>query len=235
MTAAEVMQQLEKLGTAQTRKTLARHGCPEPFFGVKIGDMKKLVKKIGRDSKLAKQLYQTGNPDAQYFAGLIADGRDFSQAELQRWAKQASWQMVAEYTVAWIAAEHPAGWQIALDWIDSPRDAISAIGWSTLSSIVSTRPDDELELGTIKRLLQRITKQIHKSSNRTRYMMNCFVIAVGGAVTPLSAAALSAAESIGEVHVEMGDTACRVPAAKDYIEHIIARGSQGKKRKSVKC
>jgi hypothetical protein len=143
--------------------------------------------------------------------------------------------MVAEYTVAWIAAEHPAGWQVALGWIDSPHDAIASIGWSTLSSIVSTRPDEELDLAAIKRLLKRITKEIHNCPNRTRSTMNCFVIAVGGAVTPLSAEALSAAKSIGTVEVDMGNTACQVPAAKEYIQHIIARGSQGKKRKSVKC
>jgi len=32
-----------------------------------------------------------------------------------------------------------------------------------------------------------------------------------------------------------GNTACQVPAAEAYIQHIIARSSQGKKRKSVKC
>ena len=73
MTAPEVLKQLEQMGSAQTKKTFLRHGCPEPFFGVKIGDMKTLVKKIKRDSTLAKELSKTGNPDAQYFAGLIAD------------------------------------------------------------------------------------------------------------------------------------------------------------------
>src|SRR6185295_15560368 len=42
MKAAEVMKELQKRGTAQTRKTWIRHGCPEPLFGVKIADMKVL-------------------------------------------------------------------------------------------------------------------------------------------------------------------------------------------------
>ena len=88
MTANEVMKQLEKLGDAQTRKTFQRHGCPEGFSGVKVGDMKTIVKKIKIDSSLAKELYRTGNPDAQYFAGLIADGKDFTRKELDEWAKK---------------------------------------------------------------------------------------------------------------------------------------------------
>ncbi|WP_338151782.1 hypothetical protein [Listeria cornellensis] len=46
MNTNEVMQQLESLGSEQTRKTLCKHGANEPIFGVKIGDMKQfLVKK----------------------------------------------------------------------------------------------------------------------------------------------------------------------------------------------
>ena len=39
MTASEVMKQLESMGTEQTRKTYRNHGCPDPFFGVKVGDL----------------------------------------------------------------------------------------------------------------------------------------------------------------------------------------------------
>jgi len=235
MTAPEVLKQLEKMGSAQTKKTFLRHGCPEPFFGVKVGDMKTLVKKIKRDSALAKELYKSGNADAQYFAGLIADGRDFTRAELDAWAKEASWHMVSEYTVAWIAAENPRGWEVALAWIDSDQDAVTSAGWSTLSSIVSTRPDAELDLKAIEKLLARVSKGLRAAPDRTRYAMNGFVIAVGGMVTPLARAALTTAKALGTVSVDVGDTACTVPSAADYIAKIVARGSQGKKRKSVKC
>src|SRR5678815_5522497 len=68
MKATDVMKALEKLGSAQTKKTYLRHGCPEPCFGVKIADMKALIKKfkIQNDTALAKELYQTGNGDAMY-------------------------------------------------------------------------------------------------------------------------------------------------------------------------
>lgn len=43
MTLDEVMARLEELGSEQTKNTLIRHGAQEPFFGVKVGDLKKLV------------------------------------------------------------------------------------------------------------------------------------------------------------------------------------------------
>jgi hypothetical protein len=143
--------------------------------------------------------------------------------------------MVSDYTVAWMATEHPDGWEVGLDWIDSPHESIACSGWNTLAGIVSTRSDDELDLPGIKRLLKRVVKGIHKAPNKVRYTMNSFVIAVGGAVAPLAADAVAAARAIGKVDVDMGDTSCKVPDAEAYIQKIADRGSQGKKRKSVKC
>jgi hypothetical protein len=66
-------------------------------------------------------------------------------------------------------------------------------------------------------------------------MINGFVIAVGAYVKPLTTAALAAAEQMGVVTVEMGDTACETPLATEYIQKIVDRGTVGKKRKSAKC
>lgn len=40
---------------------------------------------------------------------------------------------------------------------------------------------------------------------------------------------------IGRVEVDMGNTACQVPYAPDYIQKIRERGALGKKRKTAKC
>jgi hypothetical protein len=229
------MTQLKKLGSAQTKKTFLRHGCPEPLFGVKVADLKTIVKKVKTNTALAKELYRTGNSDAMYLAGLIANGGELTREELWEWARTATWSMISEYTVAWVAAENPHGWELALEWIDSPEDKFSATGWCTLGSIVATREDKVLDLKTLERLLDRVVKTIPQASNRTRYTMNNFVIAVGGYVKPLTKKALEAASKIGTVEVDMGDTACKVPLATDYIKKMISTGRAWKKRKTFKC
>ena len=65
--------------------------------------------------------------------------------------------------------------------------------------------------------------------------MNGFVIGVGCYVAPLSELALQTAEAIGKVECDMGDTACKVPFAPDYIRKVKQRGTIGKKRKTAKC
>ena len=99
MTTDEVMLELSKFGNEQTKKVFTRHGAREPFFGVKVGDLKILVKKIKTDHKLALELFKTGNSDAMYLAGLIADEILATREELKDWAKGAYWYMLSEYTV----------------------------------------------------------------------------------------------------------------------------------------
>ena len=237
MQTTEVMSALEKLGSAQTKKTYLRHGCPEPFFGVKVADLKALIRKfeINNDTALAKELYQTGNSDAMYLAGLICDGRQLTRRDLNDWAKKATWHLISAYTVPWVAVEQPEGWNTALEWIDSPDEKISLAGWSTLGGIAAVREDKDLDLKAIDKLLDRVAKTIHQSPNHTRSAMNDFVIAIGSYVKPLAARAQAAAAKIGEVKVDMGDTACKVPSASESIKKVIASGRHGAKRKTIKC
>ena len=107
MTLDETMQALATAASATTKKTYLRHGAPEPFFGVRIGDMKPIQKQIKGDQELAMQLYDSGNSDAMYLAGLVADGRKMTRAQLDHWAKKSLWHMHAGYTVPQVAAEHP--------------------------------------------------------------------------------------------------------------------------------
>jgi 3-methyladenine DNA glycosylase AlkD len=235
MTADEVMAELKRFGDEQTKRTLLRHGAKEPFFGVKIGDMKTIQKKVKKDHALALALYDTGNSDAMYLAGLISDPPKMTKAELQKWAKKAPWGMISEYTVAWVAAESRFAAELAREWIDSPKEAIASSGWNTLSSLVAIKPDEELDLDELADLLDRVQKSIHAAPDRVRYTMNGFVIAIGSYVVLLAGKAKATAKAIRQVKVDMGDTDCKVPSALEYIQKVEKAGRQGMKRKTAMC
>jgi len=230
MTAKEILSELKPLGRDSYKKVLFNHGVKEPCFGVKISDLKLIQKRIKRDYQLALDLYDTGNYDAMYLAGLIADDARMTKKDLKRWVRKSY-----GVTVPWVAAGSPHGWELALEWIDSKSDRIAAAGWATLSSLVSIREDAQLDLAALKRLLQRARKTIHQQADEVRYQMNGFVIALGTYVKSLTDTAIQTAEEIGPVTVDMGNTACQVPFAPDYIRKVQKRGAIGKKRKSCKC
>ena len=178
MTAADILAELKKLGNESTKNTLLRHGAKEPFYGVKIEDLKKIQKRVKKDHALALALYDTGVSDAMYLAALICDPRQMTRDDLRRWAENATWQMLSEYTVAWAAAESPYARALALEWIDSPQEKIASSGWSTYSSYVAITPDEALDLVEIATLLDRVLREIPDAPNRVKYTMNGFVIAV---------------------------------------------------------
>lgn len=235
MKAIDILKELEPLGKESYKRTLMNHGIREPFYGVKIEDMKKIVKRVGKSYPLALELYDTGVFDAMYLAGLLVEDRKMTRDDLGRWADRAYCPMLSEYTVPWVASESGHGWELGLEWIESDQERIAAAGWSTLSALASIRKDDELDLKKYEQLLGRVVKDIHKAPNRVRYVMNAYVIAVGGYLKSLTGKALDTAGKLGKVEVDMGGTACKLPAAADYIQKIEARGSIGKKRKSAKC
>jgi 3-methyladenine DNA glycosylase AlkD len=234
-TVDQVLTELKKKGDAQTRKTFARHGAPGDIYGVKIGDLKTIAKKIKGNQNLACELYDTGCADAMYLAGIVADGSKMTKPQLESWAKGATWHMLSEYTVPGVAAESPHGRDLAMKWIKSKQESIAATGWCTYAGIVATRPDDELDLAEIERLLSHVVDRIHSAANEVRSTMNGFVIAVASYVKPLLKKAKAAAAAIGPVEVDMGDTSCKVPLALAYIEKVESMGRVGKKRKSFKC
>lgn len=234
-TVNQVMAELKKKGTAQTRKVLARHGMPAEMFGVKIGDLKPIAKQIKGKQDLACELYETGNYDAMYLAGMVANGALMTKKQLQSWAKSANCGMIAEYAVPGVVCESPHAHVLAVQWINARKPMTASCGWCTYSGIVATQPDDELDLSEIRELLARIANDIDSAADRVRYTMNGFVIAVGSYVKPLLKVARQTAKTIGQVEVDMGETACQVPHAFEYIRKVETAGRVGKKRKTLKC
>jgi 3-methyladenine DNA glycosylase AlkD len=235
MTLKDVMSELEAMGSAATKKVLLKHGIKEPFFGVKVGDMKSIQKRVKKDYQLSKELYNTGNSDAMYLAGLIADEAKMTKADLTHWVKTAMSTNIIEYTVPWIAAESNHGMELALSWIKDKKESVNRAGWNALCNIVALKPDSELDMDLLKKLLKTVEDNIHESGNRVKYTMNNFVISVAIYVTPLTNYSIIVAKRIGKVEVDMGDTECRIPAAVDYIMNAKKKGVLGKKKKMARC
>jgi 3-methyladenine DNA glycosylase AlkD len=235
MTVDEVMTELKSLGNEKTVVTYRRHGATGEMFGVKIADLKKILKKIKGDQDLALALWETSNADAMYLAGLLADGSQMTRKQLDGWARSAWWSMLSAYSVPWVASEHDAAFAIGMKWLKRKNADMACSGWNTYASAISVRPDEDLDLDEIRGLLQRVESEIDNAPDNVRYCMNDFVIAVASYVKPLLKVAKATAKRIGKVEVDMGDTACKVHVAADMIAKIESMGRVGKKRKSAKC
>lgn len=215
MSLQEVMSALKKAGSAQTRKTYARHGASEPMFGVSFATLKTLYKRIKVDQELAEALWETGNFDARNLAVKIADPASISSRELDHWAATPAARMCGGY-VAHLAAESPHGRVKADKWLASRDDHTRFAGWSLVTAMAMI--DESTPDSWFAERLAQIEKTVDSAPNVQRYAMNAALIAIGCRNASLRKAATAAARRIGAVEVDHGDTDCKTPVATDSIE-----------------
>jgi 3-methyladenine DNA glycosylase AlkD len=235
MSFEEIMHELESIATEQTKKIYKAHGVREPHFGAPTTAMRALAKKIKRNQELAEQLYATGNYDAMYFAGMIADPKVMTEADFERWMNTAYFYMLSDYVVAVSLAETDFAQKVADKWIQSGEELRMSAGWACYEWLLGVRPDSEFEQDKITAMLNTVKNTIHNQPNRTRYSMNGFVIAVGVSYIQLHDEALKIAEKIGKVKANTEKGACSVPVAADVIRKAKNNGRIGFKRRSVRC
>ena len=238
MNAKQALARLEALGTEQTRKTYYRHGVTGTQFGVKFGDLGKLVKEIGTDHGLALQLWKSGNHDAQVLAAHICDPSRFTRKELDGMVREVDNYVICEQ-FAKLLIGAPAGEAAAKAYMKHKAEMISAAGYYGLASFAWARKDD-VDRKWMADALATIERTIHDRPNRTRHAMNQALICIGCMGGDLHKEAVAAAKRIGTVEVDHGDTACKTPPAIPYMEKVLAHqrkrvaGVHGRKKAGKK-
>jgi 3-methyladenine DNA glycosylase AlkD len=139
MTVKEILAQLKSLGDEARRKHNARAGAPENQFGVKLGDLRALAKKIKTDHELALQLWETSNVEAQLLATLIIKPKSLSADELDALTRSTTCAQVADWLNSYVVTEHPEKETLREQWMQAKeKDRWAArAGWHFTASRVN--------------------------------------------------------------------------------------------------
>ncbi|KYG89118.1 DNA alkylation repair protein [[Bacillus] sp. KCTC 13219] len=230
-----VMQELEVLGKERTKKIYCSNGATEPVFGVATGAMKPMAKKIKTNQELAEQLYATGNYDAMYFAGVIAEPNTMTEADYDRWIEKAYFYMLSDYVVAVTLAEATIAQQVADKWIASDEELKMSAGYSCYCWLLGNRKDEEFSKSKLLTMLEVVKETIHHAPERAKSAMNNFVTTVGVSFKPLHEEALAIAKQIGVVEMKRDNKKSSMLNALQNIEKEIEKDRIGFKRKYVRC
>lgn len=230
-----VLQELELLGSERTKKLYMQQGAHEPLFGVATGAMKPIAKKIKTNQVLANELYATGNYDAMYLAGMIADTKAMNEVDFNRWMEGAYFYMISDFIVAVTLAETDFAQAVSDRWIATGKELYVSAGYSCYCWLLGNRKDEEFNREKLNAMLETVGKTIHSSPDRAKYAMNNFVLTVGVSYIPLHEKAAAVANTVGTVDVFRGKTKCSVPVAADEIQKAVDKGRLGFKRKNVRC
>lgn len=217
MSAQDLLRELEELGTDQNRKVYRRHGVGENQFGVAFGKLRPLAKRVKTDHAAAVELWASGNHDARILAAMIADPAQADDILLDVWVEDLDNYVLTD-AFASFAAKTPSARAKLAAWTASAKEWVSSAGWNLVCSLA----ENELDKATCTALLERIEREIHQAPNRTRYAMNNALITLGIQGGELEKLAKAAAERIGKVEVDHGETGCKTPDAAPYIDKTLA-------------
>jgi 3-methyladenine DNA glycosylase AlkD len=230
-----VMQELGALGKERTKKIYKSNGAHEPLFGVATGEMKPIAKKIKTNQPLAEQLYNTGNYDAMYFAGIIADPKAMTEADFERWMDATYFYMQSDFVVAVTLSETDIAQEVGDKWIASGEELRMSAGWSCYCWLLGSRPDGEFSESKIANMLEIVENTIHDSPERAKYAMNNFIYTVGVSYLPLHDKAVETATAVGPVEVKRDKAKSKFLHAYENIQKAVDKEQLGFKRKHVRC
>jgi 3-methyladenine DNA glycosylase AlkD len=175
MTVNEILTQLQSLGDAARRKHNTKAGAPDNQFGVKLGDIRALAKKIKTDHDLALKLWDTGNVEAQLLATLIIQPKALSAGELDRLTRSTTCAQVADWLNAYVVAQHPEKEALREKWMKAKDRWAALAGWNLTASRIN-KDADGLDLPA---LLDRLEKEMPKARPEVQWTMNNTLAAIG--------------------------------------------------------
>ncbi len=222
MTLKEVLAQLEALGNDKRRAFNVKNGAGTmPQFGVAMGDLRALAKKIKTDHALAMKLWKTGNIDAQLLAILLMKPASLLPAELNTMVREARFGWVADWFNAYIVKEQsPADKEtLRVKWLEDADGWAARAGWNLTASRIG-KGAEGLDLPAI---LDRIEAELADARPETQWTMNAALAAIGIHHAKLRKRAIAIGEKLGVYRDYPCSKGCTSPFAPIWIDEMVKR------------
>jgi len=222
MTLKDALSSLEELGTERMREFNKKHGVGQNQFGVKMGDIRAVAKKIKTDHDLSLKLWNTENIDARFLAILIMDPAKLSPETLTDMVRSEKFTHVADWLYSYVIKIYPDNESLRMVWINSEDPMIARAGWSLTSGCVARNPD-VLDLPAI---LDRIETEMLASPSAVQWTMNATLANIGIHFPEYRNRALAIGEKLGVYRNYPVSKGCTSPFAPIWINEIVRRKEQ---------
>jgi len=219
MTVKEILAELESLGDDARRKHNAKAGAPDNQFGVKLGDIRTIAKKIKADHALALELWDTGNVEAQLLATLIMKPKSLTPKELDAMTRSTTCAQVADWLNAYVVAQHPEKDALREKWMKDKDRWAARAGWNLTASAIN-KGSKELDHDA---LLDRIEKEMSKAKPEVQWTMNNTLGAIGIQDAKCRKRAVEIGEEIGLYSDWPVSKGCTPPYVPVWVAEMVKR------------
>jgi 3-methyladenine DNA glycosylase AlkD len=219
MTLQETLEQLKALGDAKVKAWNAKNGAGNKQFGVSLGDIRVLAKKIKTDHALALLLWGTGNVDAQFLAALLIEPEKLSAKEMDRLVRSIAFVRVADWLIAYVVRQHPDKETLRRKWMATDDRWAARAGWDLTAERVAKSPDGL----ALPALLDRIESEMAGASPEVQWTMNSTLATIGIHFPKLRKRAIAIGEKLGIYRDYPVSKGCTSPFAPIWIDFMVSR------------
>jgi 3-methyladenine DNA glycosylase AlkD len=219
MTLEETLTQLKALGTDKMRAQNSKNGAGENQFGVRLGDLRVLAKKIKKNHALALALWETGNVDARLLATLLIKPKTLSADEMDRMVRSVTFVQVADWLNSYVVKHHPDKETLRQGWMATDDPMAARAGWTLTTERVVKSPEG-LDLPA---LLDRIESEMGNAAPEVQWTMNCSLAEIGIHFPDHRERALAIGETLGIYRDYPVSKGCTSPFAPIWINEMVSR------------
>jgi 3-methyladenine DNA glycosylase AlkD len=132
----DVLDKLQSKAQPEQLKGMAKYGMTvEQRLGVSVPDMRKLAKEIGRDHKLALDLWRTGIAEARIVAGMVGDPAKLTEEQMEEWVKGINSWDVCDQVCMNLFEKNQLAWKKIVDWSERDEEFVKRTAFSLIACL----------------------------------------------------------------------------------------------------
>lgn len=226
MMLKEIISQLKKNANPKNVEGMARFGInPKNTFGVSMPFLRSMGKKIGKDHKLALELWDSGYHEAKILAGLIDDPKLVTEAQMEKWVKDFDSWDVCDQVCMNLFDRTPYTLEKISQWTKNEKEFIRRAGF-VLMAVLAVH-DKKMPDGEFIKFLSIIKKYSTDERNFVRKAVNWALRQIGKRNSALNKAAIKASEEILKI-----DSKTAKWIASDAIRELKSPAKQNRLKKT---
>jgi 3-methyladenine DNA glycosylase AlkD len=191
----DVLDRLQSKAQPEQLKGMAKYGMAvEQRLGVSVPDMRKLAKEIGKDHKLALDLWRTGIAEARLVAGMVGDPAKLTEEQMEDWVKDIDSWDVCDQVCMNLFEKNQLAWKKIIDWSEREEEFVKRTAFSLIACLAwhDKKASDEKFIG----LLPVIIKGTTDERNFVKKAVNWALRNIGKRNLKLNKAAINTAKEI---------------------------------------
>ena len=195
----EILNRLKKKAQPNQLNGMARYGIVvERRLGISIPELRKIAKELGKDHKLALNLWKTGIPEALILASMVDEPEKVTEKQMEYWVKDINSWDVCDQVCANLFEKTPLAWKKIHDWSKREEEFVKRTAYALIACLAWH--DKEADDMKFIKLFPVIEFGATDERNFVKKAVNWALRNIGKRNRKLNKAAINAARKIGRIN-----------------------------------